>query len=103
MALKSSSLVIWISPNIEELVKKLKVRNTDVYLISGGFRQMINGYVGIHSSGFTDFLLKPELLRSIVDSGFEHPSEGNIDIYIYHYDTITGLVIFPLKDQEEHL
>ncbi|KAG8381751.1 hypothetical protein BUALT_Bualt05G0005100 [Buddleja alternifolia] len=36
------------------------------------------GYVGIHSSGFRDFLLKPELLRAIVDSGFEHPSEGNI-------------------------
>ncbi|KAK8515862.1 hypothetical protein V6N13_096807 [Hibiscus sabdariffa] len=31
-----------ISPGIEELVKKLKSRNTDVYLISGGFRQMIN-------------------------------------------------------------
>ena len=34
------------------------------------------GYVGIHSSGFKDFLLKPELLRSIVDCGFEHPSVG---------------------------
>ena len=34
------------------------------------------GYVGIHASGFRDFLLKPELLRSIVDCGFEHPSEG---------------------------
>ncbi|PPS04209.1 hypothetical protein GOBAR_AA16453 [Gossypium barbadense] len=34
------------------------------------------GYVRIHSSGFRDFLLKPELLRAIVDSGFEHPSEG---------------------------
>ncbi|KAK8568527.1 hypothetical protein V6N13_106436 [Hibiscus sabdariffa] len=33
------------------------------------------GYVGIHSSGLRDFLLKPELLRAIVDSGFEHPSE----------------------------
>eukprot|EP01137_Pigoraptor_chileana_P000539 Opistho-2@36898 len=32
-------------------------------------------YVGIHSSGFRDFLLKPELLRAIVDCGFEHPSE----------------------------
>jgi ATP-dependent RNA helicase UAP56/SUB2 len=31
--------------------------------------------VGIHASGFKDFLLKPELLRSIVDAGFEHPSE----------------------------
>ncbi|KAF2098021.1 putative ATP dependent RNA helicase [Rhizodiscina lignyota] len=32
-------------------------------------------YVGIHSSGFRDFLLKPELLRAITDCGFEHPSE----------------------------
>ncbi|PUU77526.1 P-loop containing nucleoside triphosphate hydrolase protein [Tuber borchii] len=32
-------------------------------------------YVGIHSTGFRDFLLKPELLRAIVDCGFEHPSE----------------------------
>ena len=35
-------------------------------------------YVGISSTGFRDFLLKPELLRSIVDCGFEHPSEGNL-------------------------
>ncbi|KAF9205657.1 Suppressor of the cold-sensitive snRNP biogenesis mutant brr1-1 [Podila verticillata] len=32
-------------------------------------------YVGVHSTGFRDFLLKPELLRAIVDCGFEHPSE----------------------------
>ena len=36
------------------------------------------GYVGIHSSGFRDFLLKPELLRAIQDCGFEHPSEGKL-------------------------
>ena len=35
-------------------------------------------YVSIHSSGFRDFLLKPELLRAIVDCGFEHPSEGAV-------------------------
>ncbi|KAL6580872.1 hypothetical protein OROMI_006795 [Orobanche minor] len=29
------------------------------------------GYIGIHSSGFRDFLLKPELLRAIVDSDKE--------------------------------
>jgi len=34
-------------------------------------------YVSIHSSGFRDFLLKPEILRAIVDCGFEHPSEGD--------------------------
>lgn len=32
-------------------------------------------HVAIHSSGFREFLLKPELLRAIVDCGFEHPSE----------------------------
>lgn len=32
-------------------------------------------YVGIHSTGFRDFLLKPELTRAIADLGFEHPSE----------------------------
>ncbi|KAL2399692.1 hypothetical protein ABEF94_000005, partial [Exophiala dermatitidis] len=32
-------------------------------------------YVGIHSTGFRDFLLKSELLRAITDCGFEHPSE----------------------------
>ena len=33
-------------------------------------------YVGVHATGFRDFLLKPELLRAISDCGFEHPSEG---------------------------
>jgi len=33
-------------------------------------------YVGIHSTGFRDFLLKDELIRAITDCGFEHPSEG---------------------------
>ena len=37
-------------------------------------------YVGIHSTGFRDFLLKPELLRAIVDCGFEHPSEGQLHL-----------------------
>ncbi|KAG4126694.1 hypothetical protein ERO13_D10G172275v2 [Gossypium hirsutum] len=42
------------------------------------------GYVGVHSSGFRDFLLKPELLRSIVDSGFEHPSEVTVIRVLMH-------------------
>jgi len=32
-------------------------------------------HVAVHESGFSDFLLKPELLRAIGDCGFEHPSE----------------------------
>jgi len=38
-------------------------------------------YVSIHSSGFRDFLLKPELLRAIVDCGFEHPSQVSKRMY----------------------
>jgi len=41
----------------------------------GGTETKKGGYVSIHSSGFRDFLLKPELLRAIIDCGFEHPSE----------------------------
>jgi ATP-dependent RNA helicase UAP56/SUB2 len=38
--------------------------------------QAIRGeYVTLHSSGFREFLLKPELLRAINICGFEHPSE----------------------------
>ncbi|XP_015237631.1 PREDICTED: ATP-dependent RNA helicase DDX39A-like [Cyprinodon variegatus] len=38
-------------------------------------KEVKGSYVSIHSSGFRDFLLKPELLRAIGDCGFEHPSE----------------------------
>ena len=44
---------------------------------AAGKKDVVKGtYVSIHSSGFRDFLLKPEILRAIVDCGFEHPSEG---------------------------
>ncbi|KAG7387206.1 Spliceosome RNA helicase ddx39b [Phytophthora pseudosyringae] len=41
----------------------------------GGKEPSLGHYVGIHSSGFRDFILKPECLRAVVDCGFEHPSE----------------------------
>ena len=44
--------------------------------VSGGNADKKGSYVGIHATGFRDFLLKPELLRAITDCGFEHPSEG---------------------------
>ena len=43
-------------------------------------KEIKKGYVAINSSGFRDFLLKPELLRAIVDCGFEHPSEGMVSL-----------------------
>ncbi|OHT07099.1 ATP-dependent RNA helicase SUB2 [Tritrichomonas foetus] len=33
------------------------------------------GHVAIHSAGFRDFLLIPELMHAIGDNAFEHPSE----------------------------
>jgi ATP-dependent RNA helicase UAP56/SUB2 len=44
--------------------------------VTGGNPDKKGSYVGIHSTGFRDFLLKPELIRAITDCGFEHPSEG---------------------------
>ncbi|XP_011180291.2 ATP-dependent RNA helicase WM6-like, partial [Zeugodacus cucurbitae] len=49
-------------PTTEQVAKKPK-------------KYMKGTYVSMHSSGFRDFLLKPEILRAIVDCGFEHPSE----------------------------
>jgi len=31
-------------------------------------------HIAVHSSGFKDFLLRPEIMRAIADAGFEHPS-----------------------------
>jgi ATP-dependent RNA helicase UAP56/SUB2 len=45
-------------------------------LTVGGGGDKKGSYVGIHSTGFRDFLLKDELVRAITDCGFEHPSEG---------------------------
>mmetsp|Transcript_29052 Transcript_29052/g.28747 ORF Transcript_29052/g.28747 Transcript_29052/m.28747 type:complete len:431 (-) Transcript_29052:37-1329(-) len=34
-----------------------------------------SGFSGIHSAGFSEFLLKEELINAIHECGFEHPSE----------------------------
>ena len=39
---------------------------------NGNVKKEVKGtYVSIHSSGFRDFLLRPEILRAIGDCGFE--------------------------------
>jgi ATP-dependent RNA helicase UAP56/SUB2 len=48
-------------------------------------------YVGIHTSSFKDFLLKSEILRAVVDCGFEHPSEVQHEVIpqgVLGFDTI---------------
>ena len=45
---------------------------------NGAAKKDVKGtYVSIHSSGFRDFLLKPEVLKAISDCGFEHPVKFN--------------------------
>ena len=61
----------------EENPPEAAVQNETNGAEAGAVKKPVKGsYVSIHSSGFRDFLLKPELLRAIVDCGFEHPSEG---------------------------
>ena len=53
---------------------------------AGAQKKDVKGtYVSIHSSGFRDFLLKPELLRAIIDCGFEHPSEGMSFLSVFFF------------------
>ncbi|CAL5325917.1 unnamed protein product [Camellia sinensis] len=59
------------------------------------------GYVEIHSSGFRDFLLKPELLRAIVDSGFEHPSEGFLDVICQAKSGMGKTAVFVLSTLQQ--
>jgi len=54
-------------------------------------KEVKGSYVSIHSSGFRDFLLKPELLRAIVDCGFEHPSEGDLQFCYFQFKTLNSV------------
>lgn len=47
----------------------------DDVVVNDNKKEAKGHYASIHSSGFRDFLLKPELLKAITDCAFEHPSE----------------------------
>jgi superfamily II DNA/RNA helicase len=62
--------------NEEELLDYQEDDDQTVEATTGGAAAEVKGsHTGLQSSGFRDFLLKPEMLRAIVDCGFEHPSE----------------------------
>lgn len=42
---------------------------------AGGAAKTTTDTVGVHSTSFKDMVLRPELQQSIVDCGFEHPSD----------------------------
>merc|ERR1712141_847957 len=61
--------------NETELLDYDETEETTTEVVADKKKDVKGSYVSIHSSGFRDFLLKPELLRAIVDCGFEHPSQ----------------------------
>lgn len=69
-------LIAYSDEEIEESHSKVAAKNRLEETIPQTSSEKKGSYVGIHSTGFKDFLLKPELQRAIVDCGFEHPSEG---------------------------
>ena len=75
------------APEEDELVDYEEDQPEEANQAKGTENVAKKGYVGIHSTGFKDFLLKPELLRAIVDCGFEHPSEGgcNQEDYMFRF------------------
>lgn len=68
----------------EEDDVQVNAPSNNVASLAAGDKPVKKGYVGIHSTGFRDFLLKPELLKAIGDCGFEHPSEG-LSLSISHF------------------
>jgi len=65
-----------VAENDDDLVDYEEAPADEGKAVDGKTKDVKKGsYAGIHSSGFRDFLLKPELLHSISDCGFEHPSE----------------------------
>lgn len=67
----------------EEQTEQVVTGNGEVIPVK---KEVKGTYVSIHSSGFRDFLLKPEILRAISDCGFEHPSEGIVCAFFYLLD-----------------
>merc|ERR1712113_418532 len=61
--------------NETELLDYDETEEATAEVVADKKKDVKGSYVSIHSSGFRDFLLKPELLRAIVDCGFEHPSQ----------------------------
>ena len=64
-------------PNYEDIEEELELISDDGENVAAGAAAATKptGYVGVHSTSFKDMLLKPALQQSIVDCGFEHPSD----------------------------
>jgi len=59
----------------EEEQEETVDQNKNEPAANGDAKKIKGNYASIHSSGFRDLMLRPELLRAIIDCGFEHPSE----------------------------
>jgi superfamily II DNA/RNA helicase len=59
----------------EEEQEETVDQNKNEPAANGDAKKIKGNYASIHSSGFRDLMLRPELLRAIIDCGSEHPSE----------------------------
>jgi hypothetical protein len=60
----------------EELVDYEEEEAAEPDQAAKGEEGVKRGHVALHTAGFKEFLLKPEILRAITNNAFEHPSEG---------------------------
>jgi ATP-dependent RNA helicase UAP56/SUB2 len=58
-----------LQPEPAKPAKQTAASTTGANGAANGEDKQKGSYVGIHSTGFRDFLLKPELLRAITDCG----------------------------------
>jgi ATP-dependent RNA helicase UAP56/SUB2 len=66
-------------------------QNKNTKVGEGKVEQKVTSTLNVRSTGFKDFLLRPELMKGIGDAGFEHPSEIQqeaIPVAIYGKDLI---------------
>ncbi|DBB18539.1 hypothetical protein WJX82_009018 [Trebouxia sp. C0006] len=59
----------------EELVDYEEEEAAEPDQAAKGEEGVKRGHVALHTAGFKEFLLKPEILRAITNNAFEHPSE----------------------------
>jgi ATP-dependent RNA helicase UAP56/SUB2 len=62
-----------LNPYSEDEEEQTNKKTTQGKAATGG------NLTSLHSTGFKDFLLKPELIRAISEAGFEHPSEVQVN------------------------
>lgn len=62
-------------PNYEDYILEEDINGGDGQQEQVAGASKPTAFTGVHATSFKDMLLKPEIQKSIVDCGFEHPSD----------------------------